>query len=213
MNTLEEAFTKLLARQPTDKEKQDLFRVRDALNLKNNDSLWLLLMALGHYETLYAKFPTLITRAATEVMAKSKEAADAEFKAAATRAHRDLSKSVADSARDIADRTASANRWQWLTAGVVIALLAFAAVTVWVNHVSESAGYSAGRLQGYASAREENAAASWANTPEGQLALGLARAGSIRLLATCSGGGWTTQNNICYPKADRSGLQGWRLPP
>jgi hypothetical protein len=189
LNTLEDAFTRLLARQPTDKEKQDLFRVRDALNLKNNDSLWLLLMALGHYETLYAKFPNLITRAATEVMAKSKDAADAEFKAAAARGHRDLSEAVAESARDIAARTASPNQWQWLTAGVIIALLAFAGVTLWVRHVSESAGYSAGRLQGYTSAREENAAASWANTPEGQLALGLARAGSISLPRVPAGAG------------------------
>ena|GEM_PF-6701460 len=34
---------------------------------------------------------------------------------------------------------------------------------------------------------KERAAAAWANTPEGEIALGLAKAGSLRELASCSG--------------------------
>jgi hypothetical protein len=64
VNTPEDAFTKLLGRQPSDKEKQDLLRTRDALDLKNNDAPWQLVMALGHYETLYSRFPALIKQAA-----------------------------------------------------------------------------------------------------------------------------------------------------
>ena len=213
MNTPEDAFTKLLGRQPTDKEKQGLLRARDALDLKNNDALWLLVMALGHYETLYARFPALIKQAATDVMAKSKEAADAEFQAAATRAHRDLSKAVAASAHEIAGRAASATRWRWLAIGVTASLASFAVMTTWVSRLADRAGYAAGRLQGYAAARDEIAAASWANTPEGQVAFGLSKAGSIRLLADCSGKGWVRHDDVCYPKANKEGLQGWRVLP
>lgn len=50
---------------------------------------------------------------------------------------------------------------------------------------------------------------SWANTPEGQLAYQLAKAGSLRELASCSGHGWFERDGVCYPGA-RS--HGWRLP-
>ena len=48
MSDLDDSFAKLLARQPTDAERQRLYQVRDALGLKNNDALWLVLMALEH---------------------------------------------------------------------------------------------------------------------------------------------------------------------
>jgi hypothetical protein len=139
-------------------------------------------------------------------MAKSKEAADAVFQAAATRAHRDLSKVVAASAHEIAGRAASSSRWRWLAIGVTVSLASFALianVTLWVSRLADRAGDAAGRLQGYAAARNEVAAASWANTPEGQAAFGLAKAGSIRLLADCSGKGWVRHEDVCYPKPTR----------
>jgi hypothetical protein len=38
VRALEEAFPRLLGRQPSDKEKQDLYRVREALKLKDHDA-------------------------------------------------------------------------------------------------------------------------------------------------------------------------------
>lgn len=66
MSELEDSFAKLLGRQPSDADRQRLYRVRDALGLKNNDALWLVLMALQHYETLYTKIPASIKSAAQE---------------------------------------------------------------------------------------------------------------------------------------------------
>ena len=57
MKTLEESFTTFLGRPPTDSERQVFLREREALNLKDNDAFWRLLMVLGHYETLYGRFP------------------------------------------------------------------------------------------------------------------------------------------------------------
>jgi hypothetical protein len=78
-------------------------------------------------------------------------------------------------------------------------------------------GASAGRAEGAAEARiryeNTSAAASWANTPEGQLAFGLAKAGSIRDLATCSRPGWeTNKSGGCIVQAHKGTIYGWNLP-
>lgn len=60
MDHLERAFEKLLGRQPSELEVTRLYRVKDALGLRDNDALWLVLIALESYDTLYRKYPELI---------------------------------------------------------------------------------------------------------------------------------------------------------
>ncbi len=211
VSTLEEAFTRLLGKQPTDREKQDLYRTRDALNLKNNDAMWLLLMALGHYETVYGRFPALISKAATDVLEKAKAAADSEFKAAAARAEGDLAQTVAKTALDIAGRAASTKRWQWISGCVAGSAVMFLLVGWWSYRTGMMTGDASGQVRGYAAARREEAAASWANTPDGQLAYRLAQVGSIRELATCSGRGWFLKDGICFSQAEKGKTHGWRI--
>ena len=55
---------------------QNLYRVRDALNLKTTDAVWLLLMVLQHYETLYEQIPARIAHA-THAVTKAVRAAAA----------------------------------------------------------------------------------------------------------------------------------------
>lgn len=62
MNALEDSFTKLLGKQPSDAEKQTLYRIRDALNLHNNAALWLILIALQYHQSQYEKFPERIEK-------------------------------------------------------------------------------------------------------------------------------------------------------
>ena len=81
---LESSFTKMLGRQATDKERQDLYRVKDALDLKPDDPLWLILLALQYHHSLYEKIPA-------EIDAASKEAA----KTAVMRAQAQVSQAVA----------------------------------------------------------------------------------------------------------------------
>jgi hypothetical protein len=211
VNTLEDAFTTLLGKQPSDAEKQALFRARDAFHLKNNDALWLLLAFLGHYETLYCKIPTLIAESATRVTEKARTAAEAEFRAAGARVRSELAQSVAKAAREIADRAANTRRSQWIAACLAIAASGFVVVGGWAFGTGRRSGFDAGRAEGYSAARDEKAAAAWANTPEGQLAYSLAKAGSIRELALCSGRGWRREGGYGVPRADKSGIFGWRL--
>lgn len=78
MSEIDDSFAKLLGKQPSDKERQELYRVRDALGLKNNDALWLVLMALQHYEGLYASIPASIKDAAQKAAAGAAAQAQAE---------------------------------------------------------------------------------------------------------------------------------------
>jgi hypothetical protein len=209
---VEDAFERLRGRQPSDQERQGLMRARDALGLKDNDALWLLLMVLGHYETLYGRFPALIAKAAADVTEGAKAAAEAELKAAAARTRAELAKSVAQTALEIADRVASTKRSKWMLTGIVLAASIFVGVGASMYGAGVSSGNAAGQLDGYSKARDEKAAAAWANTPEGQIAIGLAKAGSLRELAACSGRGWKRKGSSCLPKCEKGSVDGWNIP-
>lgn len=213
MKAVEEAFEVLLGRQPTDRERQHLMRERDALRLKDNDALWHLLVVLGHYETLFAAIPARISKVASDVADNVKAAAEAEFKAAAARTRSDLAKSVAQTALEIANRRASVNRLQWITSCAVVLCVTFLTIGTASYLVGSRKGDALGYARGLLETRDEKAASSWANTPEGQIAYGLARAGSIRELAGCSGRGWKRAGTMCVPKTDRGTVDGWRLLP
>lgn len=212
MKAVEAAFVALWDRQPNDKERQRLMRERDALQLKDNDALWRLLVVLGHYETLYAEIPTRIAQVASDVTDNVRAAAEAELKAAAARTRAELAKSVAQTAHDIAGRVASAQRSKWFTIGVVCACGAFLGIGASMFRVGINVGDSSGRLDGYAKARDEKAAVDWANTAEGKLARGLADAGSLRELAACSGRGWRVREHACVPKCEKGSVDGWTIP-
>ena len=209
MDELDDSFALLLGRQPSDKERQNLYRVRDALKLKSNDAVWLLLMALEHYETLYSRHPALMVAAAKEITKDVRETAAAQARAAAAETTKALSHAVSAAATASAKKAAGAQMLKWAMGCFLAALGCIATIGWWAHGKGQREGYAVG----YEAARDkcENAAAlaSWANTPEGQLAYGLAKAGSLRELATCSGHGWFERDGICYPSPK---AHGWRLP-
>lgn len=210
MANLEESFTLLLGRQATEKERQNLYRVRDALKLKGNDALWLLLMVLEYYRTLYERIPALIAEAARAATRDVQAMAAAQISAAVETAKAAVSRAVAEATAAVAKRESERiNPLKWATGCIVTATTCLTLVA-WF-------AYSHGQVAGFANGSEEaqrryaNAAAlaSWANTPEGELGYALAKAGSLRELATCSGRGWVERDEICYAT---SKAQGWHLP-
>ncbi len=81
----------------------------------------------------------------------------------------------------------------------------------------QASGWDEGHAAGYASAVSNNTDASWANTPSGQRALALDRAGSLGKLVECSQPGWrvTVQkgDRVCFvDKAPDGKLYGWTIP-
>ena len=116
-----------------------------------------------------------------------------------------------------AEATARAGARQaasWAILGAVAGLLVAGGAGYWLGH---SSGREGGQADGYRAALDQNAAASWANTPAGRLAFGLAGAGSLDQLARCDGHGWTPAvrngRKVCYPSITAGkAADGWYLP-
>jgi hypothetical protein len=209
MEQLDSQFDALLGRQATEQEKADLYRIRDALGLQNNDALWLVLIALQHYKTQYEAFPKAISEAANGVLFEVKESAQLALAASSANAQEALIAVVRDNAGVIAKQVAGKQRAKWLAISVVVASLCLSGV----GYLAFLAGLDSGLGRGYQEAKEEVAAASWANTPEGKLAYGFAKAGELQRVVRCEGKGWKVKGGVCYPHAaGEEGVHGWRVP-
>ena len=86
-----------------------------------------------------------------------------------------------------------------------------------MNSKVYSAGFAYGHEKGYEEAKSDKAAASWANTPQGQFAYRLAMAGSISMLASCEEKyGWKIDGDYCmpFPTYNQKGQEismGWEI--
>ena len=102
-----------------------------------------------------------------------------------------------------------------IPAGKALAIgIGAAAITILVTGwLAFSQGKEAGFGAGFKAARHEAAAASWANTPQGQVAYRLALVGSLEKVARCTAPGWKVKNGACLPYPDSDGsLHGWMMP-
>src|SRR5207248_614222 len=106
------------------KDRQALYRVRDALRLKTTDAVWLLLMALQHYETLYERIPDRIAEAARDATKAARATAETQAKAAQEEAKKTLADAVHRSAVALARQDAGPQLLKWLSITVSAVALA-----------------------------------------------------------------------------------------
>jgi hypothetical protein len=212
VSELDDSFARLLGRQPTDKERQALYRVRDALRLKTTDAVWLLLMVLEHYETLYEEIPQRIAEAAREATKEARATAEAQAKAANAEMLKTLAEAVHRAAVVSARRAAGALLFKWVSIAVSVVTLALVTVGWWQFRRGEMAGAARGENQVEKECERATAAAAWVGGPEGRLAYELARVGSLHDLATCSGRGMAARDGWCIVQPERGKLFRWRLP-
>ena len=139
-------------------------------------------------------------KAAAAAVAAAGERAAEDVRAAGAAVGEDLRKLVAKTAAEAALRRERV--WRWALASVTATLLVMGA--------TGAVAYAAGRARGLDLARDEQAAASWANTPEGRLAHRLAQGGDLEALARCTAPGWHLEEEVCFPRASANGLHGWR---
>ncbi|MEP6652926.1 MAG: hypothetical protein ABJA82_06180 [Myxococcales bacterium] len=213
MGSLDDSFAQLLGRQPSDKEKQNLYRARDALNLKTTDAVWLLLMVLQHYEALYEKIPERIAKTAYEVTQAVRVAAEAEARVMYAQTKRALAEAVRESAVKVAKAAAEGAVAKWVSIAVGVIVVAM----LLVGWNGATRGRQEGRAVGENMATRACgalvAASSWANTPDGQLAYAMAKAGSIGDVARCSGRGMTASDGWCNVQSERGKVFArWALP-
>ncbi|HCB1767025.1 TPA: hypothetical protein MYP38_004864 [Citrobacter braakii] len=203
------AFEAAFHRQPTAEEVGRLERVMDVLDVRENDAIMTLMVVLEFYLSLYGSVPGRIEAAAKAAVGETKETTEKIAATAAQLAHGDLVEQLGKAVNQVASDAARKQQWKALGAGIAAAAISLL-VTGWVC-------FDAGKEAGYGAAikvaRNETAAAAWANTPEGQLAYRLALAGSLQQVARCSAPGWKIRNGACLPQVDAEGtLHGWVMP-
>jgi len=211
---LEDNFALLLQRQPSESERQRLYRVRDTLKIKATDTVWSLLMVLEYYVTLYGEFPARIAATAREVTNTVRAAAEGEAKAAQEETKRALAQAVRQAAVKAAHDAATTHLVMWvgIAAGVVGTMMLIVGLSAYGK------GRESGRAVGENEARRECAAmvvaSSWANTPEGQLAFALAKAGGLDEVARCTGRGMVSRDGWCTVLSERGRtIARWPVPP
>ena len=207
-DTTEDAFSKLLERAATDQEKQQLLRARDALGLKNNDALWMVLVALQYHQTLYAAIPGQIEQAGKSAALSAEAVVKARVSELSGRTLEMLASGVARTAEKVADQSLRTNLVMWSCGAMVVSILSLIGVG-WV-------GFKAGHRAGFGEAQtlyyDEKAAVAWANTADGKAAKRLADLGQIEKLAECSGEGWFVKDGVCYVRKTTDGyIRGWRI--
>lgn len=122
MDDIESSFKALLGRQPSDKEVERLYRVKNALNIRDNDAMWMILMALESYDTLYSKYPALIAGQVDVVIEKQRELIAEIVDAESKKALSTLSSAVAQTSQLVAMQVADTARWQawgWVCFGLI----------------------------------------------------------------------------------------------
>lgn len=209
-----EVFKRLNGREAVAEDVLKFERLTTALETTPGDAMLAVLVALDHYETLYGTIPAKITATATDTLSSFKRSADAQAAASIAEAKADLAKAVSEVAVKVAQNTSAKQMWQWAGGCIAVAFLSLGLLGWYAHSSGKDSGYQAGYGAGYTEAKDEKAAAAWANTPEGRTAYRFAQSGELQRLARCSGKGWKVEKGNCYPYAvsTTEGTYGWAMP-
>lgn len=132
-------FEVLLNRQLSDKEIQNLYRLKNVLQIQDNDALWLVLIALESYNTLYNEYPDKISKALSSVINNERDLAKSLLDDEVKRALATLIEQTSKQIRTESGRNAAGQHMQLI--GIVsLVLLAFAALCVTVGYLVGSHG-------------------------------------------------------------------------
>jgi hypothetical protein len=110
MHDLESSFERLLGRQASEKERQNLYRVKNALGIRDNDALWLVLMTLESYDTLLSKLPNQMHQQVLATVDEVRLAARAAAEAESRQALSTLASAVSETSNLIARRAVDTQR-------------------------------------------------------------------------------------------------------
>lgn len=196
---LKSSFAELLGRQPTEAEQKRLYQVKNALNIHNNDAIWLILMALESYNTLYEQYPARIARDVDQMVKKQQTVLKSMAIAETKKAHAGLSSAVIETCKTVADNQARATLNQtratlMLSLGwSIFAFTLFGALCVFVGFVLGS-----GKVPYWANTEEQASLLSLivgtlARTPAGWIVAGGAALAAVGAL-------WPQRDQIFSPQ-------------
>lgn len=208
-----EAYRQINGHDPTPKKILEFERTCAALQTTSNDSLLCVLVALDHYENLYATIPIKIKKSLEETLNGLQGAMDIQAQTSVNAVQASLIESVSKAAQMVAKDVGVKQKWQWIFGAMIVTGILTGASAWYFHKMGRQDGYGRGYGIGHQVAMNEIAAAAWANTQEGKLAYQLATNARISDFVNCSGNGWQVKNAICYPFASADGkVTGWRLP-
>lgn len=128
-------FETLLGRELSGEEKDRLRRIKDTLQIADNDALWDVIIALEYQRSYYTELPEKISSAAAEIFNGLSQAAEKEVSLAQSR----LAESVVEQAKKMSMKT---HVQTWILWGIFafLLLLLYGSLLLW-------AGYSIGSGQ------------------------------------------------------------------
>jgi hypothetical protein len=133
--SIEEAFTKVVGRQASERERERLYRLREALGLRDNDAFWSIVMALDHYDSFFRQYPAQLAEQTGRCIESARAAFAVAAESEAAHVQRVLSEKVAETSVEIARKLAERPVGLHRITAVLAALVAFGALCV-------NAGYS-----------------------------------------------------------------------
>ncbi len=167
-------FDKLLNRAPTDGEKRVLLQLQKQLGINDDDGLWLVLVALSHYQKLYEEIPERIEVAGANAAELAKKRLGDETAAERARIRGELTEAVTEAVNDAA-RARAGTVWR---NAIVISAMAFLFHAFFVGYVAYEMGYN----RGHQVSNEEQV---WAASDNAKYARTLSDAGLLGMLAAC----------------------------
>lgn len=150
MIDVERTFERLIGRQPTDKEIQSLYRVKSALEIQDNDALWLVLMALESYDTLYRRYPAIIDAQIKKTMEDQRVMIAAIADAETKKALGTLAQAVSRTSESVALRLTQAS-WMLWSGLVMLTMVVFGSFCTLMGFILGS-----GRMPYWASRTEHS---------------------------------------------------------
>ncbi len=134
MIDVERTFERLIGRQPSDKEIQSLYRVKGALEIQDNDALWLVLMALESYDTLYRRYPAMIDAQLRKSLEDQRATIAAMADAETKRALGTLAQAVSRTSESVALRLTQAS-WMLWSGLIMLAMVMFGSFCTFMGFV------------------------------------------------------------------------------
>lgn len=165
---------------------------------------------------------TAATKGSEEYAKSLQKTADTVAASSVEKTKVQLAEAVSKTVEIVAHNTSRKSMLQWAAGSVVASVVSFAVF----GYLMFSMGWDGGHQTGYQGGRNdailakeyEKDACTWFNTEEGQMAIGLYKAGSLRNLYTCDKPGWVIEERkeglMCVPKLDTKTkiTWGWQLP-
>jgi len=127
---VDDLFAKVVGRSASEEERARLYRLRDALGLRDNDALWSIVIALEHYDSFFRAYPDKLAQKTAESVDNARAAFAAAARHEAAHVERFLAERVAQTSVEIARKLAEEPWRPHRITALLAAVVAFGALCV-----------------------------------------------------------------------------------